>query len=125
MNHKTYFFHWHLYLVKNYNSTSLSIGDASARSSNIESKDGLIFGFLSESKAEIYATAGKWGSEMHVSDMEGSWNHTSEEMKLKFKDSSHMFANKMMPKESITAASDLDLKMAITVRFLGESLPDN
>ena len=86
----------------------------SARSTD-ESREGLIFGFLTESKAEIFATAGQWKSEMHVTDMEGSWNHTSDESKCKFSDSSQIFANNMMPKESITAASDLDLKMAITV----------
>ena len=86
----------------------------SARSTD-ESREGLIFGFLTESKAEIFATAGQWKSEMHVTDMEGSWNHTSDDSKCKFTDSSQIFANNMMPKESITAASDLDLKMAITV----------
>ena len=104
-----------LFIAKNCNSTSLLTSLASSHQMENESKSGLIFGFLSESKAEIFATAGEWRSEMHVSKMEGSWNLSKDESGLKFRDAQHIFANKMMPKESITAASDLDLKMAITV----------
>ena len=87
-----------------------------------ESKNGLIFGFLSESKAEIFATAGEWKSEMHVSKLDGSWNFSKDESGPKFRDTQHIFANKMMPKESITAASDLDMKMAITVSLTESDL---
>ena len=84
-----------------------------------ESSKGLIFGFLTESKAEIFATVNDWKSEMHVSKLEGSWNETSSDFKLKFPSSTDLFDNQMMPKEKLSVANDIDLKMAITVSARG------
>ena len=105
---------WCIEANGNSTSNSLSLFGGSQTSASID--NGLIFGFLSASKAEIYATAGGWKSEMHVSKLDGSWNETSDDLKFNFQDTSDIFSNRMMPGENIAAASDLDLKMAITVR---------
>ena len=52
---------------------------------------------------------------MHVSKLEGSWNETSSDFKLRFPSSTNLFTNQMMPKDSLTIASDMDLKLAVTV----------
>ena len=70
---------------------------------------------MTDSKAEIYATGGDWKSEMHVSRLDGSWNETDSDFKVRFPSSSELFANDMMPKDQLTTANDIDCKMALTV----------
>ena len=105
---------FNVYSEKYCNSTSITDD-----SKPDESSKGLIFGFLTESKAEIFATVNDWKSEMHVSKLEGSWNETSSDFKLKFPSSTDLFDNRMMPKEKLSVANDIDLKMAVTVSDKG------
>ena len=57
---------------------------------------------------------------MHVSKLEGSWNETGSDFKLRFPSSTDLFTNQMMPKDSLTIASDMDLKLAVTVSRSGK-----
>ena len=52
---------------------------------------------------------------MHVSRLDGSWNETDSDFKVRFPSSSELFANDMMPKDQLTTANDIDCKMALTV----------
>lgn len=96
---------------KNCNSTSINFGASGQENGGF----GRIFGFLTESKAESYNGENKWGTPQHnlqdsTSDHQSTWD-------FRFKNTKGLFGlqDGTFPCNKVEIASDMDVKMAVTV----------